>query len=499
MSTPTFVEKPVVRLVLPFEVAPGRLSELVKALVGEKLLDEKQVWAEAKPRNAYVDELTQQAEAMLFAGKGERHSGAFLRVDGTVAQRWFQGAVLQPEGHEATRIKLVPELGIELFLSGHGCGAFSISFELAVDTVSALQDTVYRLAQRVRRRSDPSWIRVPHPADDAERLAQVPAEQRAKLEAEERPAREAALHKRLGKRGGQFTLHELADALLGPLGGLGLQLREGSFHAYTVARFAAGTSLAPDSALADALLGVAQVEEAAHAGGGREPVQVALLNSCHLAGVASQGAAHFVADQSGVAFNDERQGRVRDKYFVPFLVATLQRAALRRLGTFIHATLADEMRSADSVRQLRLDLLELAAGGMASEVSTRGAVESYSARCRAALAVTETFEQTERAIAGIEQVLTSQKLEDLLGKQEKIAARSEKSLEAAHSLHAAVAWLEIFIVTAYTAEVLHILWAAYEHGGDHPIQHVLVYVAAMVIAGGIAAWVLKPWSSRGHH
>jgi hypothetical protein len=503
MPGAVFVQKPVVRLVLPFDFAPNRLSDAVEAVERARWTDaEQRLWSLAKPRYSYVDELTRHAEAMLFGGRGNRHAGAHLRVDETLATRWFQGVVLQPERCPPISVKLVPQVGIELFATGHGSGALSVTLELSVDSVPALLDSVYRLAQRGRRRGDPSWIRIPHPADDPERLQKILAEQRAKLESERRPSDDAALEQRLGKRGGRFTVEELADALIAPLASLGVAVQEGSFLAFTVARFDASTRLDADAPpLVLPLIGLAQVEESTHAGGGIRSVETTLLNARHLAAVSPQGAAHFVADQEGVGFDEERQTRVRDKYFVPYLTSVLQRSALRRVGAATHSALTAGERRADGARALRFDLLELAASGMPAELSTRGAVQRYGETCRTALGVQDAYDRAERAIAGIEQVLTSKKLEDLLEAQRSTAEKSGKNLHAAHQLHASLAWLEIFIITAYTAEVLHILEGAY--GGHdagpaaHGLSHALVYVVAMMIAGGIAAWVLKPW--RHHH
>jgi len=512
-----FAQRPVARLVLPFDFEPGRLSSMVGALTAAAWPGAERLWQSVKPRASYVDELTPQAESMLFAGSGERHAGAHLRVDETLVQRWFQGLVLQPERREPVALKIVPEVGIEVFLNGHGGGALSIALELSAKTAAQLLDATYRLAQRHRRRGDPSSLRIPHPSEDLERWAKIPDAQKAALEAElsEVPD-DAPLSARLGRRGARFTLSELAEALLTPLERQGCVLRDGSFLVYTVARFNAEVEFDATDAhpLSGALVGLSQVEESTHAGGGHESVRTVLLNYKHLAAVSAQGAAHFVADQEGVGFNEERVPRVRDKYFVPYLTSILQRSALRRLNAGIHEILASSERSADRLRALRLALLELGASGMPTETSTRGAVQQYADTCRSALAIADVYDRAERGISGIEQVLASKRLEDLLEAQRDTAAKSEKNLHAAHQLHAAVAWLEIFIVTAYTAEILHLLEQAYAGHGGAPSDdaaahgavqataagdpmHVLLYIAVMIFAGGLAAWVLKPWR-HGH-
>lgn len=495
-----FQARPVIRLLLPFDFEPSRLTASVEALGGAGKVAS---WEPVEPRHSYVDELTDPVRAMLFGGEGERHSGRLLRVESVTAQRWFQGATLAPERRDPLGLKLLADPGIELFLTGHGAGALSLSFELGATNASELLDGTYRLVQRTRRRADPSWIRIPHPSEDAERWAKVPADKRAELEAElaNVPGDDAPLASRLARRGARFTLGELADELLAPLAKENLSVREGSFLAYVVVRL--GADADPSGAVGrDLAVRLAQVEESTHAGG-TEMLTAQVLNAKHVFAVSTQGTAHVVADQEGVPFNDERVPRVRDKYFVPYLAAVLQRATLRRINERTRVVLTNQERDPAAVRALRVDLLELGASGIPAESCTRSAVQAYADACRAQLMVAQVYQRASESIAGIEQVLSSSKLEQLLEAQRETAVKTEKSLHAAHELHGAVAWIETFIVIAYTLEVVHLLEAAYAGHGEGASGgnwgHVLIYVAAMVISGGIAAAVLKPWKHTKPH
>lgn len=487
-KTPS-VEEATIRLVLPFDFESARLSAGVSALLGAAWPGAEVLWREAKPRTSYVDELTPQAGAVLFAVDGERHGGVHLRVDDALAQRWFQGVVLQPERRGPVAIKLVPEVGIELFLTGYGAGALSISVDAKTSTLSELLDVVYRLAQRGRRKGDPSWIRTPHPSEDPERWAKIPDDKKATLELErgQIPDDSETLTKRMGHRGARFTLGELAEALLAPLGALQYVVRDSSFQAYSVARFGSDITFdgTDNHSLRSALAGLAQVEESRHAGSGLESIRTAVLNSKHTVAMSAQGVAHFVADQDGVGFNNERVPRVRDKYFVPFLLTLLQRSALRHITEHVRQLLAAPTRSPEELRDLRVELLEVGASAMPTEASVRSAVQRYFELYQQVLAVHATYERAERSISGIEQVLSAKRSEALL------AAQAE-SLHAANALHGAVSWLEIFIITAYTAEIVHIL-------SEHPdLPHLAMYVVPMLLAGGVTAALLRPWKHSVH-
>src|SRR5206468_1868634 len=107
-------------------------------------------------------------------------------------------------------------------------------------------------------------------------------------------------------------------------------------------------------------------------------VSHALLNRRHWAAVGQLGAAHLIADQPPPAGQDEhpynrsRLPRVRDKYFIPYLMALLQRLVLHRSVETASTVLRSRgrRRSLDLAR-LRENLLRFAVDGHFNQVSTR--------------------------------------------------------------------------------------------------------------------------------
>jgi hypothetical protein len=105
------------------------------------------------------------------------------------------------------------------------------------------------------------------------------------------------------------------------------------------------------------------------------------MNRCHWAAAGMLGAAHLIADQpapegmDGHPFNAERMYRVRDKYFIPYLFALIQRLALNCMDT--EAAALARSRDARKLRMLRTSLLESAIGGRLSQISSRQALHRY--------------------------------------------------------------------------------------------------------------------------
>jgi len=273
----------------------------------------------------YQDETLPNVHDFLFGAREGTGGCGYLRVPDATANTWFKsGGVFARDsgaaGPNTTDRSLafavqVAAPGIELFLSPHGAGVLSVAFasnETADPEV--LQDLNYRLSQV---RPFTAWrFRTPH--GDPSRPA---------------PADDAPLAQRLGYRGGAFHLSEWAGFLLGPLGELGYQPMQDQFSVYCVTRFGPAadfTDPAVSASLRPFLNALAHVEEAGHAGSLKVTQQV--LNPRHWAAVGSLGAAHLVADQDPPRpFDEQRLPTVLHKYFIPYLVSLLQRAALQRL------------------------------------------------------------------------------------------------------------------------------------------------------------------------
>ena len=104
--------------------------------------------------------------------------------------------------------------GIELFLAPFGVGVLSVTLRPTAFPIPCdiALDFNYRLAQLHRKVC--AQFRIPHPAEDAERWQRLPESARQNIPAV--PAATDPLDKRLGARGGHFSLEELILELLRP-------------------------------------------------------------------------------------------------------------------------------------------------------------------------------------------------------------------------------------------------------------------------------------------
>ena len=343
------------RFLYPFFFGRQSVRQAAEALQAQTLTlsngKSHDLWACATPHHFYQDELLHHVIRFLFgdapttgaAAADEERACRYLKLSDVAANALFKDAELPAFRDAALPLRIIPGVGVEVFLSSQGVGVLSLALTPGKTNLSFAEacDFNYRLAQF--RRRDATLIRLRHPQDTAATWERVPEANRAKIAPP--PAADAPLQQRLGAPGGAFSLRELIGELLRPLEtgesdarALGVQ---DELAVYTVARLGAEADFADANVreqLSPFLSALAQVEESGHAGAppGELAIANATLNRKHWAAVSLLGAAHFVADQTekdaanAIAFDEQRVPVVRDKYFVPYLVALQQQLSLHR-------------------------------------------------------------------------------------------------------------------------------------------------------------------------
>ena len=489
------------RLLYPFTYQAADLESAVAAL-GMLEWKGRKVWRDrADPPPLYLQELHDEVASHLFGT--EPGCGRYLRSEDATAGAWLKKTTLvaHRSGINA-RISWVPGLWIELFLSPFGVGVLSLSIEVhwpeAVDESADRFRTKafnYRVAQ-MRPGTTPEIV-TPHPADDP-KLAN-----RISPDTPQPPKPDAELEDRLGALGGRVTLPEICAYVLSPLKGqFGLVRAQNQFSVYTVLKFGADTdfrAIAADEALGAFLTGVAQVEEASHAGTASSVVESAVLNSRHFVAASCLGLVHAVADQTprtgeeSHGFNAQRIPTVREKYFSPFLFAYLQRLALTRFREEAAKLVESNSPARKSTAKqgaftpkfafLRQQLLAFAVSGHTTETSTRQVANYYYALVQRGLGVQQALEALRRAV------------EDMALDQASRSAAEEsrkqgESLEIMVSMQNKVEWIEIFIISFYATELTKAV--AELHGFAH--TYTANTVPLWTLGAALAAMIgLKPW------
>lgn len=467
------------RFLYPFFYQPHRIKEATAALRSALVAGRSGVWTCADARGLYKEEVLDHVTDFLFASD-ERTGCRYLRVADDAVQGWFRGTKLLLKDGNGMPVNPVPEVKVELFLSDYGVGVFSLALtpdppdhalRSGLDQGDALTFN-YKLAQF--QRWSAASVHVPHPGEDPEALARLPEHDRARLSPI--PPADAPLVERLGKRGGTFTLSELVRELLRPLEELGLEPTQPIFSVYTIALFGPEVDFGlPDARdrLGPFLSGLAQVEEKDHAGAppGIVGVPNAVLNRKHWVAVGQLGAAHLVADQpDDHPFNAARLPRVRDKYFIQYLLALLQRLVVHRTIDRAEAILAKSGTERDAALEaLRGDLLRFAVGGHFTQVSARHALHRFYQVAREGLDVPAAWSEVRRAIADIDAEKTTRHQAQVLdvvgenlntmtqvaGNLNEVARTMDRNLGVVTHVQRMLHYIEIAIVSVYCAHLWH--------------------------------------------
>jgi hypothetical protein len=206
----------------------------------------------------------------------------------------------------------------------------------------------------------------------------------------------------------------------------------------------------------------------------------AILNRRHWAAVGLLGSAHLIADQGDKEFDEQKMAVVRDKYFIPFLVALLQRLALNRgieeAGKLLSSATP---KVPESLVVLRDDLLRFAIEGHFTQVSSRHALHRFYLLAREGLDVPCAWDEVRRAIADLEARFSAQR-------QSQIAQGIARNIRMVARVQSIAEVVEIFIVSVYAAH----LWDMFAKGNEFLETHLLPDWRPWIIHGGVIAFAL---------
>jgi hypothetical protein len=501
------------RFLYPFFFDRDRAEPAAAALTAATIGGHKAVWGRAGPPGLYADEMLEHVTAFLFSDAESNKSGPrYLRVTNQRTNSFFHGTVVQLVRDSHMGIVPAWEMGIELFLTPQGIGILSVTLTADCPRLdfAAAASFNYRLSllnPKVRAR-----IGIPHPADDPAAWARIPEANRAKIKSA--PPADAPLAQRLGVKGGSFTVAELIDELLEPLDAFGKRQVQPQLSVYTVARFGPEVDLevsATRDVLGPFVSTLAQIEEPTHSGAplGVVGVTNAILNRRHWAAVGLMAAAHLIADQPAPPgadehpFNQQRMNRIRDKYFVSYLLALIQRFVLHRAVEEANAVvLGPEADQAERLSRLRGTLLRFAVGGHFSQVSSRHVLHRFYRIAQEGLDVPTAWDEVRHALADID-------AQNAAEHEGEVARDMAKNLTLMARTQSMIEWIEIFLVSVYAAHLWH-MFAGELHPLHHFIDHYAHGMAEWVVSFGViffaalgavgAALFLKPWKhGSGHH
>jgi hypothetical protein len=402
------------RFLYPFFFDQWKLEEADQILQSAKFLrtggSSQTLWDCNVSPGLYTDEVLEHVKGFLFSK--DSSTCRYFKLNGNVQNAIFHHRVeLLLSNKKLVTLRLA-KVGIELFLMNYGIGMLSIALtpEIEDPTLDEVVDFNYKIA-----RYDPMpavSLRIPHPDDQPDLAERLRQQQDVHLP--ERPVAGAPVSERLGLPGGVFKIQELIDVVLQPLHSFGLRKVQQGLAAYSVVRFGSQVDLAKEQTRASLnrfISALAQIEEPGHAGAvaGCAPVTNEVLNSKHWTAVGLLGAVHLIADQdptdgtSEHPFNEQRVPRVRDKYFIPYLMAIFQRLFLERTiresGAYLE--MSRNRSSRHTVRVVKSDIASAflsTTEGLFSELDKASAA-SLAERLEMALteAATAVFEKHRRS------------------------------------------------------------------------------------------------------
>jgi hypothetical protein len=540
MSMTTPAQAPIqhrLRLLLPFFLNPNALSKAEGALIYRTHEAQKIRPCWEKPDEVpklYQDEALPNVHGFLFGRVSNLYKNealpnshdflfgssagccAYLRVPDETANYWFKngGMFSKPSdqgnpgaSERPTEFAVgLARPGIELFLSTHGAGVFSVSFEPKhIGALRSLQELNYRLSQV--RSSMAYRFRLPY--SDSPRNPHP------------RPDEHAPFVERLGKSGGEFTLAEWAGFLLEPLCALGYRRIQEQFSVYSVTRFGPAADFTdPDvaAALRPYLAAVAHVEEYHHVGS--LAVAGHILNPRHWAAVGSLGAAHLVADQDPPhPFDEQRIPTVLHKYFIPYLLSLMQRIALQRIMSEARTTITEltcgceqrPERASDLItglRALNSHSLAFTVNGYFAEVSSREAINQYYELAQQGLRVQDRFQTVQRALSDAEVMDNNHfqsgaltelghlagKLNQTIDNLKSLLSEAGENVRIVANVQSKVEWLEVFFVSYYATAMVY--YVGHDHFEDG--FAIVSLMAAPFLSGIIAFSCLNPDKLRAH-
>jgi hypothetical protein len=403
---------------------------------------------------------------------------------------------------------LGPTAQVEVFLSPHRVGLLSIGLECQPAQPLRLeqaQDFNYHFAQQ--REALLYWLGKPHPSENVVKWEAIPTDARSRIRPA--PEKDVQLPERLGAAGGWFNLVEFKNWLLAPFSDFGLAEPRRQFQIYSVVR-------CPQRSVLDAadqrdfwaakVADIAQIHESGHAGTppGAASVPCLLLNRCHWAAVSSLGAAHIVADQ-GVPFDEQRVPTVRDKYFMPFLLAIFQAhyyedTAAQLSALSLRKSQPFDETCSDELSRGWLAFLEFDGQCNHTNISEREAVNRWYALAGTGMSVPaahDRLSQVMRELDGFCRLRAAQESRDKLA---ATSEQAEQSLAAIKQTQEKIEWVEIFLVGVYSVYLIHYLGENFHFGDAYfPFASLRFdYVGCCLFGGTLlasvfAACLLQPW------
>ncbi len=489
-----------VRLLLPFFLDRDVLCEAKEALCNWSHVSRKsrKCWQEPEmiPK-LYQEEALPNVGDFLFA-KG---SGccAYFRVLDETRNFWFKNGGTFSKHTEFTQVAVegrptefeVTITDIELFLSPHGAGIFSVIIAPKhCEDSRYLQELNYRLSQT--RKSTTYPFHLPHNEKNKN----------------PKPAPNAPLVERLGQAGGAFTLMEWVNFLLQPLESLNFRPMQQQFSVYSVTRFGIAADFTDSQIQANFrsyLAAVAHVEEYNHVGSLQVTAQV--LNPRHFAAVGSLGVAHLVSDQNQPPrdFDEQRMAVSLYKYFVPYLLTLMQRIALQ--GILEQARNILVVSSTDTqnhamcfnvrLRELNRHTLAFTVNGWFTETSSREVVNQYYTLAQRGLRVQDSFQTVQRALHDAEVMDNDCFQNDTLRNMGELAKQANRSVGIVAHVQSKVEWLEVFFVSYYATALAYYI----NHDGTlfNHYYTVASLIGAPIVSGLIAFFGLSPHKIHLHN
>ena len=452
------------RFIYPFFYTQDSL-EIARSALVNLTINEKPVWQPVEEiKDFYRQEMLVGLRQFVF---GESQ---YFVVNPELANQWFGKGVTVSFDKESFNATLSTQVAIEVFLSPQGAGVLSIPLTAVdLENDAALKQFNYRLSQHL-----------------SAKIPQLSLPYKVHPNAPPPPTEDSPLSDRLGKRGGPFTLVELRDILLSPLD---IKEIQEQFSVYSVIRFADSNFCdeATQAKLQPLLVGLAHVEEPHHAGSLEIPQKQ--LNTRHWSAVGTLGAVHFVADQAEtVNFNQQRVPIVLNKYFLPYLVALLQRLILQRILQHAQQNSKQEKEAemTADVQQLHDQMLHFMLNGYLSEVSSREVINQYYELAKQGLRVEQSFEVLRRALHDAD-------LKEDMKFQRQSSDKSQAHLNQLVVMQRKIEWLEVFFASYYAGALAHYVgYGWFEHSFSSAST-----LWWAVFTGGLALFGLRPWQ-HGH-
>jgi len=468
------------------------------------------------PHKTYTDEVFPLVRSFLFSQVGLTESFACWQVELAQTTPWFEktAVAIDSTGEKWAKVGLHGKSGIEVFLSDLGVGLLSVSLHLTefpdLVWVRQLLHNLATAEEPAAKRQYP--VTFSRPARKVD-LAAVPP----KLHPEVRqpPGRYDKTSERLIREGGVYDWNELREYLLDPLAkAFGAQTTDRRAWCHSVLRLSESHDFqrAEDRrAVKPVLSALAQLHPQTHPGEvtGRPHAHFVTVNRTHLAAVSLTGAAHAVARQpsepvgepAAHPYDDLHLLRAHNTYFVPYLLASLQRLALHQFLEEAQKSLSapaapalaagasaapdqglsvcrQPVRTAEpKLLDLRRAVVRFGLTGEQLEISQRGTLQRYYAVACDASAVPSAFAQLRAVISEWDGIERAERLHET-------AQQLRENVSSLERLQGEVGWVEVVIISVYVVQLAQIIGQGFGFAGSpwHGLSLLLLSMLALALA-----------------